>query len=72
MTIAQRESVLHTGELLLDEARKFGVCVWLGEKTGNVLWVPKRSRYFNEQLQKHTNEVKIALENECTMTTTEI
>lgn len=63
MTTTQREEMLHTGELLLDEARKAGIRVWIGE-TGSVLWVPKRSRYFNQKLHTCADVVKMALEVE--------
>lgn len=55
--------MLHVGELLLDEARRAGIRVWTG-RTGNLLWIPKWSSYFNEQLRIHKGAVKMALELE--------
>jgi hypothetical protein len=59
-SFAQHEALLHTGELLLDEARRARIQVWIG-KTGSLLWSPKRSNYFNEMLRENDYAVKLAI-----------
>lgn len=63
-TTAQRERMLHTGELILDEARRAGIKVWIGEAGGLLRTNCRMRPYFTRMFRDYEYQVKLALEYE--------